>query len=137
MVIDENSIPHSHPVLTLHTRHLNSDDQLLSTYVHEQLHWYLDQHSQQTEAAEDELRKIYPKVPVGYPDGAQDEQSTYLHLITCYLEMLADRELMGRERTTAVMNFWSTDHYRWVYKTVIQDESKIDSVVTEHHLKVG
>ena len=137
VVIDENSIPHSHPVLTLHTRHLNSDDQLLSTYVHEQLHWYLDQHSQQTKAAEDELRKIYPKVPVGYPDGAQDEQSTYLHLITCYLEMLADRELMGRERTTALMNFWSTDHYRWVYKTVIQDERKIDSVVTEHHLKVG
>ena len=137
VVIDENSIPHSHPVLTLHTRHLNSDDQLLSTYVHEQLHWYLAQHSQQTQAAEDELRKIYPKVPVGFPDGAQDEQSTYLHLITCYLEMLADRELIGPERTMEVMNFWSGDHYRWVYRTVIQDESKIASVVTEHHLQFG
>ena len=31
VIVDEHSIPHSHPVLTLHTRHLNSDDQLLST----------------------------------------------------------------------------------------------------------
>src|SRR5882724_2292620 len=42
VIIDEKSIPHSHPILTLHTRHLHSDDQLLSTYVHEQLHWYLE-----------------------------------------------------------------------------------------------
>src|SRR5690349_9754470 len=30
VVIDEQSIPHSHPVLTLHARHLKDDDQLLS-----------------------------------------------------------------------------------------------------------
>jgi hypothetical protein len=41
IVIDEKSIPHSHPVLTLHTRHLKQDDELLSTYLHEQLHWFL------------------------------------------------------------------------------------------------
>src|ERR1051325_4802947 len=91
VLVDEGSIPHSHPVLTLHTRHLSSDDQLLSTYVHEQLHWYLDNHANQTDAAEAELRKMYPKVPVGYPEGAQDQESTYLHLIDCYLEMQADR----------------------------------------------
>ena len=38
MLIDEQDTPHSHPVLTLHARHNNSDDLLLSTYVHEQLH---------------------------------------------------------------------------------------------------
>lgn len=31
VIIDEKAIPHSHPVLTLHTRHLGSDEQLLST----------------------------------------------------------------------------------------------------------
>jgi lysophospholipase L1-like esterase len=137
VVIDEKSIPHSHPVLTLHTRHLNSDDELLSTYVHEQLHWFLDQHLEQTQAAEDELRKVYPKVPFGNADGARDEESTYLHLITCYLEMIADRKLMGKERTAAAMNFWAGDHYRWIYKTVMQDESKIGNVVTRHHLQIG
>ena len=121
VIIDEKAIPHSHPVLTLHTRHLNSDDQLLSTYVHEQLHWYLEAHQKQTAAAENDLRKIYPKVPVGYPDGANDEGSTYLHLIDCYLEMQADRDLMGLQRASAVMNYWAGDHYRWVYKTVMND----------------
>lgn len=137
VVIDERAIPHSHPVLTLHTRHLNSDDQLLSTYVHEQLHWYLDQHLPQTEAAENDLRKIYPRVPVGYPDGADNEESTYLHLVTCYLEMRADRELIGPERTLTVMKFWAGDHYRWVYNTVIQDESTLRRVVEQEGLELG
>ena len=134
VIIDEAAIPHSHPVLTLHTRHLHSDDQLLSTYVHEQLHWYLEKHQQQTDAAENDLRKIYPKVPVGYPDGSDSEEGTYLHLIDCYLEMQADRELMGADRASAVMNFWAGDHYRWVYKTVMQDEATIRKILEQRGL---
>jgi lysophospholipase L1-like esterase len=136
VIIDERSIPHSHPVLTLHTRHLKSDDQLLSTYVHEQLHWYLEQHLEQTQTAERDLRKIYPKVPVGPPDGSGDEEGTYLHLVTCYLEMQADRDLIGPGRTQAVMNFWAGDHYRWIYKTVMQDESTIRTVITQEKLEI-
>jgi hypothetical protein len=137
LVIDEHSIPHSHPVLTLHTRHLNSDDQLLSTYVHEQLHWYLAAHEKQTQAAEGELRKLYPKVPVGYPDGAQDEESTYLHLIDCYLEMQADQRLIGHQRASDVMKFWAGDHYRWVYKTIVQDEIQIAEIARREHLVIN
>jgi len=136
VMIDEKSIPHSHPILTLHTRHLHSDDQLLSTYVHEQLHWYLEGRLQQTEAAENDLRKIYPNVPVGYPDGSDSEGGTYLHLVDCYLEMQADRELMGTDRATAVMNFWAGDHYRWIYKTVIQDEATIRKVIEQRNLEL-
>ena len=136
VLIDENSIPHSHPVLTLHARHLNSDDLLLSTYVHEQLHWYLVAHDGETHAAETELRKVYPKVPVGDPDGAQDEESTYLHLIDCYLEMQADRQLMGQERAASAMRFWAGHHYRWVYKTIIEDEPRIAAIIRREHLEI-
>ncbi|HLW54024.1 MAG TPA: hypothetical protein VKW06_14400 [Candidatus Angelobacter sp.] len=136
VLIDDQTIPHSHPVLTLHTRHLRSDDQLLSTYVHEQLHWWLDQKIDHTRAAEDELRRLYPKVPVGGSDGARDEESTYLHLIDCYLEMQADRELMGNDRTAQVMKFWAGDHYKWIYKTVMQDEVMIGEVVKKNGLEV-
>jgi hypothetical protein len=137
VIIDERAIPHSHPVLTLHTRHLNSDDQLLSTYVHEQLHWYLEQHLEQTQAAERDLKTIYPKVPVGPPDASEDEEGTYLHLVTCYLEMQADRDLMGAERARNVMNFWAGDHYRWIYKTVMQDEDTIRKVIEQEKLAIG
>jgi hypothetical protein len=136
VLIDEQDTPHSHPVLTLHARRRADDDLLLSTYVHEQLHWYLAAHDADTNAAEAELRKIYPKVPVGYPDGAQDEESTYLHLIDCYLEMQADRQLIGRERTPRVMQFWSEHHYRWVYKTIIEDEPRIAAIVQRERLQI-
>jgi hypothetical protein len=136
VLIDDRSIPHSHPVLTLHTRHLNSDDQLLSTYVHEQLHWWLAEKIENTKAAEADLHKLYPRVPVGGSDGARDEESTYLHLIDCYLEMQADRALMGNDRATEVMKFWADDHYKWIYKTVIMDEVKIGDLVKKHQLEV-
>jgi len=61
---------------------------------------------------------MYPKVPVGY------------------LEMQADRELMGRDRASAVMNFWAGGYYRWIYKTVIQDESKIYAVLDRENLEI-
>jgi hypothetical protein len=136
VIIDEESIPHSHPVLTLHTRHLGHDDEMLSTYVHEQLHWYLDSKQKQTAAAEAELKKMYPKVPVGYPDGAQDEESDYLHLIDCYLEWQADRQLLGDARALAVMQHWAGDHYRWVYKAVLADANKIKAVVQHNNLEI-
>jgi hypothetical protein len=105
--------------------------------VHEQLHWYLEQHLEQTQAAENDLRKTYPKVPVGPPDGSGDEEGTYLHLVTCYLEMQADRDLMGADRTHAAMVFWAGDHYRWIYKTVMQDEETIHEVIEQEKLTIG
>src|ERR1051325_322669 len=91
VLIDEKSIPHSHPVLTLHTRHLKDDELLLSTFVHEQSHWLLTQNDKNAGEAIKELRVMFPKVPVGFPEGADDEASTYLHLIVIYLEYSADR----------------------------------------------
>ena len=136
IIIAARVAPHSHPVLTLSTRHLDSDDLLLSTYVHEQLHWWLDANPDREKNAEDALRKIYPKVPVGNPDGADSEQATYMHLVDCYLEMQADRALMGKERTDKIMEFWAGDHYRWIYKTVMSDEPKIAEIVQANHLEV-
>ncbi len=134
VVIDYSAIPHSHPVLTLHARHLKQDDELLSTYVHEQLHWYLSAHASETRAAERDLMKLYPGPPVGFPE-AQDRESTYLHLLVCLLEERADEALLGEERTKNVMNFWAGDHYRWVYRTVLQDGPKIEETLRAHHLQ--
>src|SRR5262245_62019290 len=90
VVIDERAIPFSHPVLTLHTRHAKDDDLLLSTFVHEQFHWFLTERYEATELAIADLRKVFPTVPAGGTAGAQDEHSTYLHLLVCFLEQQAD-----------------------------------------------
>ncbi len=136
LVIDSTPgvIPHSHPVLTLNTRHRKDDDLLLSTFVHENLHHFLTQHADQTDAAKRELRKIFPKVPVGYPDGADSEDFGYLHLIVNYLEYQADKELLGELRAFTIFQFWAGDHYRWLYRRIFEDGYQIGPVVRKHGL---
>ena len=127
-------IPHSHPVLTLSTRHLKDDELLLATFIHEQIHWYLEQNPKETEAAIKELNVMFPKVPVGFPDGAMDEASTYLHLIVCDLEYQAVREFLGELRAKQVIQFWTTDHYNWVYKTVLERDRDLGSLIRKQKL---
>jgi hypothetical protein len=135
VVIDERAIPHSHPVLTLHTRH--SDDlQLLSTFVHEQLHWHLVAKDDQVQSAIGDIVKMYPSVPSGGAEGARDADSTYLHLIVNYLELQAMRQLVGDQQARDIFEFWTTDHYTWIYETVLSDEATLGDVVAEHGLDV-
>lgn len=133
--IDERAIPHSHPVLTLHTRHLKDDELLLSTFVHEQFHWFLVERDQATRAAIADLRKLFPTVPKG-PEagGSRDEDSTYLHLLVCYLEQRALVRTLGELEARQVMEFWATDHYTWVYRTVLDRSRDIGVVMRAHKL---
>jgi len=134
IVIDERAIPFSHPVLTLHTRHAKDDELLLSTFVHEQFHWFLAERREPTELAIADLRKLFPTVPAGGTAGARDEYSTYLHLLVCYLEQQADLRILGELKTKQVMDFWATEHYTWVYETVIGRSREIGQIVRERKL---
>src|SRR6266536_1789848 len=134
VVIEERAMNHSFPVLTLNARFADSPDELLSSFVHEQLHWYLRDHDAQQKAAIAELRQMYPNAPVGLPEGADTAYSTYGHLVDCYLEIQADLELIGPKRTDEVIK--SKPWYTWIYKTILRDEDKIRGVVQEHELAI-
>jgi len=134
IVIDERAIPFSHPVLTLHTRHAKDDELLVSTFVHEQLHWFLAERREATEQAIADLRKLFPSVPAGGTAGARDEYSTYLHLLVCYLEQQTDLRVLGELKTKQVMDFWATDHYTWVYQTVISRSRDIGQILRDRKL---
>jgi hypothetical protein len=134
IIIDERAIPFSHPVLTLHTRHAKDDELLLSTFVHEQFHWFLTERREATEEAITDLRKLFPTVPAGGIAGARDEYSTYLHLLVCYLEQQADLQLLGELKTKQVMDFWATDHYTWVYQTVLSRSRDIGQIMRDRKL---
>ncbi|MFG6487535.1 hypothetical protein ACG04R_12705 [Roseateles sp. BYS78W] len=134
IVVDQDEIPHSHPVLTLHTRHLRDDELLLSTYVHEQMHWFLAAHPEQTAAATAALRRLFPKIPVGYPDGSDSADGNYEHLLVVYLEYRADQRLLGELKAREVMQFWADDHYRWIYRQVLREPEKIGAVVKKNGL---
>lgn len=127
--IDEDAIPHSHPVLTLHTRSLGRDLDLLSTYLHEQFHWVVDARPEDEAAAIAELRRLFPEVPTGRPLGARDEHSSYLHLIVCDLEVQAMEALVGREKAVELAR--STRHYTWIYEQVVENP-EVRRVTTTH-----
>ena len=131
VLVEDYVIPHSHPVLTLNTRKMN-DDHLLSTFLHEQIHWYCDNHLERTEKAMDEFKTIYPEVPVGRPDGAKSEYSTYLHLIVNYLEYQGMVFLVGKERAIKVME--EMNHYKWIYRQVLEQTTRLEAVVKKHKL---
>jgi hypothetical protein len=134
VVIDRGAMNHAFPELTLNARWADAPDDLLSSYIHEQLHWYLRDHDRQQKSAIDELRRMYPNAPVGLPEGAESAYSTYGHLVDCYLEIEADRQLLGPERTMTVVR--NKGHYTWIYDTIFRDESKIAAVVDEHQLRI-
>lgn len=129
-----NVIPHSHPILTLSTRHLKDDELLLATFVHEQIHWYLGEKPKETEDSYNELKTMFPKVPVGYPEGGINEESTYKHILVCYLEYQAIKGLFGELKARQVIDFWATDHYTWIYKTVLSQEQEIGTLMRKHKL---
>ena len=134
VIIEQGAMNHSFPVITLNVRFRDLPDNLLSSYVHEQIHWYLRDHNDARVAAIDELEQKYPNAPTQYPEGGGSKESTYGHLITCYLEMRADRQLIGEKRTKRVIE--QTPWYSWVWKTVVNDEPTIAAVVKEQHLEM-
>lgn len=137
VVIEDGVIPHSHPVLTIGTRGYDDPNLLLADFIHEQLHWYLDSHDDACEAAIADLRTLYPDVPVGHPDGARDEHSTWLHLVLCPLEHDALVQLVGAGAASDVRRFWQADHYRWIYRTVESDWEQLVQVLERHGLMIS
>jgi hypothetical protein len=133
VIIEAFAIPHSHPVLTLNTKP-KTEDERLSTFLHEQIHWFADEKSANTEAAIAELKKVYKDVPHGNREGARDEYSTYLHLIVCYLEYQSMVKLVGPESARVVMR--ETNHYTWIYKTVLKDTQRIGEIVRKNQLSL-
>lgn len=136
VIIDDDAIPHSHPVLTLHARHLLDDTLLLSTFIHEQSHWCFQQNPEATAACVAELQQLVPGLPVGYPDGANDLRSSYEHLLVIAFEWKGLRHYLGELEGRQAMEFWATDHYRAVYKAVLEDPKRIWEVLSKHHFQL-
>jgi hypothetical protein len=57
-----------------------------------------------------------------------------LHLIVNYLEYQSDKVLLGDQKAADVMAFWKGDHYRVIYKTMLDSEGVVGRVVTKHGL---
>lgn len=126
----------AHPVLQLGNRFADNEDQLLSTYLHEQMHWYL-WHLETPERDAlapfyDELVRRYPDAPIELPDGARGYTATYVHLVVNWLEIAATSEFIGRARAEAVAA--AQRSYRWLYRIVLRDWDALGELYARHGL---
>jgi len=119
IAIDQDAIPHSHPVLTLDLGAPDDERVQLASFVHEQFHWYLNSREADVDKAKADFRKLYPDAPFGKRIGARDRESTYLHLIVCDLELQAMTKLVGEAQARKILGGWR--HYTWIYERVLTD----------------
>lgn len=136
VMISNDGLPHSHPVITLTTEseYFDNPQSQLATFIHEQLHWYEEENLKRIKAAIKDLKKMYKDVPVGGGQGARSEYSTYLHLIVGWLEYDATVELYGEKVANQLLN--EKDHYRWIYGTIENDKIKIGEIIDSNHLMI-
>lgn len=127
---------YSHPILTLGTRFTETEDQLLATYLHEQMHWYLyllDGLDHDPIAPFfDELVRRYPDAPTRLPEGARNYEQTYTHIVINWLELYATSQFIGRARAAALAE--TQYGYRWIYRTVLRDWDRIAALLEKHSI---
>ncbi|MCH9690442.1 MAG: hypothetical protein K0U59_00050 [Gammaproteobacteria bacterium] len=131
--------PHSHPVLTMSTQpeYLNSEIQLLSTFLHEQFHRHIVENSN---APKDEFRKEikveFPDVQFARPFGSGDEGGTLNHLVVCYLEFKALESLVGQIEATEALA--AKRYYTWIYETVLdaRNHDKLEKLINRFELQI-
>jgi hypothetical protein len=127
----------AHPVLTLGNRFATSEDLLLSTYLHEQMHWYLwylgTPERDMVAPFMDELVRRYPHAPVDVANGgARSYDSTYEHLVVNWLELAATAEFIGRDRTFALARAQRLRSYGWLYDVVVRDWDDLGTLYKRH-----
>jgi hypothetical protein len=136
IVIDQQAINHSAPVLTLNLRFLDNDDRALSAYVHEQAHWVLmERHRGEVREMLPELKRMFPDLPIAAPQGDGNEGTSYIHLVVLMLEWQALENLIGADRARGVMEFKRQDHYKALYSTVMENRPQMEKFLRRYNVK--
>lgn len=131
--IQSQVIPHSHPVLTLNTRHAQNPNKILSVFLHEELHWWLLHKREAAKAVIKSLKSAFPQAPQTSSSG---KDSTHVHLLVCYLELRALASYLGDAEARSVLRSIMEEDkiYPWVYLQVLTRGEEIRKLVEGHGL---
>jgi hypothetical protein len=136
IVVDQQAINHSAPVLTQNLRFLDNDDRALSAYVHEQAHWLLmERHRGEAREMLPELKRMFPNLPIAAPQGDGNEGTSYIHLVVLMLEWQGLEDLIGADHARAVMEFKRQDHYKALYATVMENRPQMERFLKRYSVK--
>lgn len=125
---------HSHPILTLNTRYAENPKNLLSVFVHEQLHWWAEKNKNDMNKAIQEIKLLFPNLPADVQE--KDTHATYQHLIICFLEYEAMiHYLQKRDANKVLKDFIQKDKiYPWINTQVYLKYKAIEAIVKKYNL---
>lgn len=131
--IQSQIIPFSHPVLTINTKYAEYPNKILAIFLHEQFHWWIVKNQIRTNLAIVELKALFPKAPVTQSSG---KDSTFTHIIVCYLEYSTLKFLIGhKEAKKVILEFIEVDKlYPWIFSTILKNETKIKKIIHRQKL---
>lgn len=131
--IQSQVIPSSHPVLTLNTKFAEQPEKILALFLHEQFHWWIIKEPIRTNLAIIELKVLYPKAPETLSSG---KDSTYIHLIVCYLEYASLKYFLSENKAKELIKEFIDKEkmYPWIFSEILKNESKIKSVLSKQQL---
>lgn len=119
------------PVIILNTRYKDHPQRLLAQLLHEELHWWMRDHKQNVQIAIPELKAAFKGAPV--IKGSKDRDSTYRHLLICWMEFRAISKYMGEETAIEVLkHFVAERRFPWIYGKVLRDHKKIEKIVRNY-----
>lgn len=135
VLIDAKQIPHSDPILTIDTVPADKEPELLSTFLHEELHW-LENEPWRADfrAAMKDYETLFADVPPPNEGGARDAESTYRHLLVCDMEFQVMKTLLGE--AVARRTLGAITHYEWVYDKVLNDP-RVHEIALRHGFDVS
>lgn len=127
--VEHQGVASAHPVLVLTTRHQGDD--LLATYVHQQLHRWTAGHPGLGGAITDTARTwaVVPTTPGG---GANTPAQTRTLLIVCHLERRAMDHIVGEVRSRVLLRQHITtgQAHPWVYAQAHVHARRLDQICT-------
>ena len=137
---DYDTIPHSHPVLTISARYLLNKEfpieKLLIMFIHEQLHWFEEENKDKFEIVRAELKKLYPNVRLQPPFGSRFENSTYNHIIICFFEYKIVKKLINDDERTDKL-YENPKFYIDIYETIFKYYDKIEKLLNDNDLIIS
>lgn len=141
--------PHSKPVLSLNASNLENDLAQLSTFIHEQMHWYVGANPEAAAAAVEDLKETFPDIPQG-----TDHRSSrmYQHIIVEWLVQDAMTELVGSDKALQVQKEDLRKKaqrlepgepippvgkaYKWYHDRALEDTKEVGAILAEHGLVI-
>ena len=129
ILVEKGAVPHSHPILTLGTK-VKDERSVLKTLVHEQFHWYAEEHPRYEECI------AYLKTK-NQDDGEHNKSGTYPnsyweHIIVCFNTRNYLKSILSTEELSWIYTQWQA--YPTLEKLIVDKYEEIESDLNKFNI---